>query len=379
MNPIPLYINGRFAAQNLSGVQRFATETTRAMQGVFGDRVQVLLPPDAKLAIAGAKIVGRRTGQAWEQWELPSFAKDGILINLGNTGPILARRQVVVVHDAGVFSTPEAYSWRFRLWYKTLQYLLVKRGARIVTVSAFSRQEIARNLPISDAGIPVIPEGADHMAAFAADFNILRLHDLQPGKFVFAVGNLAAHKNLVTLRDLADRLAARGMVLAISGAFGAAAYRGGTFNQLPSCARYIGRVSDAALKALYCNAACYVLPSSYEGFGLPAVEAMHCGCAVAAADIPALRETCGSAAVFFNPAAPADIAEKVMALIDDPDHLAALRVRALAHVRGMTWANTASALGDIIDATYGPKIAEIDNSLAPASAMIAIGQTAETT
>jgi glycosyltransferase involved in cell wall biosynthesis len=346
---------------------------------MLGDRVQVLQPPDAKLAIAGGKIVGRRSGQAWEQWELPGFAKDGILINLGNTGPVLARRQVVVMHDAGVFSTPEAYSWKFRLWYKALQYLLIKRGAHIVTVSAFSRQEISQNLPISPADIAVIPEGADHMAALTANDDILRPHGLQPGKFVFAVGNLAAHKNLFALRDLADRLAARGLVLAISGAFGAAAYRGGAVNQLPSSARYLGRVSDAALKALYSNAACYVLPSSYEGFGLPAVEAMHCGCAVAAADIPALRETCGSAAVFFNPAAPGDIAEKVMALIDAPDRLAKLRIQALAHVRGMTWANAARALGNIIDALYGDEIAEIDSGLSPAKAVLAIGQTQEST
>ena len=63
MTFIPLYINGRFAAQKLSGVQRFAMEMTGALVRAYGDRVRVLLPPDAKLEIAGAYVVGRAQGK----------------------------------------------------------------------------------------------------------------------------------------------------------------------------------------------------------------------------------------------------------------------------------------------------------------------------
>jgi len=346
---VPLYINGRFAAQKLSGVQRFAIEMTDALVRAYGDRVHVLLPPDATLEIAGGYVVGRRTGQVWEQLELPRYVGKGILINLGNTGPILARRQVVVIHDAGVFSTPEVYSRKFRLWYKALQYLLVKRAARIVTVSEFSRRELVAHLPVRVTDVAVIPEGADHMLRLTADAAVLREYNLRRGQFVLAVGTLAAHKNLSSLGQLADRLAERGMVLAISGAIGAAAFRSSGVAQLPASALYLGRVSDEALKALYGNAACYVLPSHYEGFGLPAMEAMACGCAVVVADIPALRETCGDAAVYFDPSSPQDIAETVLALIGMPDRLSGLRARALEHGRSLTWSKAALALFNIID------------------------------
>jgi len=352
MTPVPLYINGRFAAQKLSGVQRFAIEMTAALAQAYGDRVHILVPPDATLEIDGAHVVGRRTGQVWEQFELPRYVGKGMLINFGNTGPILARRQVVVIHDAGVFSTPEVYSWKFRLWYKILQYLLIKREAHIVTVSEFSRRELVEHLPVSMTDVAVIPEGADHMLRLAADAEVLRAYDLRWGQFVLAVGTLAAHKNLSSLGQLADRLVERGMVLAIAGSVGAAAFRSSSDPQLPSSALYLGRVSDEALKALYGSAACYVMPSYYEGFGLPAVEAMTCGCAVVAADIPALRETCGDAAIYFDPSSPQDIAETVLSLIGMPDRLSDLRARALAHGRTITWSTAAQTLCNVIDSSW---------------------------
>ncbi len=346
----PLYINGRFAAQNLTGVQRFASEITAALQALLGERLTVLVPPDAKLGLPGAVTVGRRTGQVWEQLDLPGAARGGILINLGNTAPLLARRQCVVIHDAGVFSTPAAYSRKFRLWYKFLQRLLVFSGARIITVSKFSQGEIAARLGCRPADVGVVREGADHMARILSDPSVLAEHGLVPSGYVLAVGTLAAHKNLAALGVLADRLAAAGKVLVITGALGSAAFAAGPPAGLPAAARYVGRVSDAALKALYEHAACYVVPSLYEGFCLPAVEAAACGCAVAAADIPALRETCGDAAVYFNPHQPAQIAQTVLGLLADPQRLATMRSAARAHVAPMTWARAAQRLADLVDA-----------------------------
>ena len=65
--------------------------------------------------------------------------------------------------------------------------------------------------------------------------------------------------------------------------------------------RFLGRVSDEELVRLYNQASCFIFPSIYEGFGLPTIEAMKCGCPVLSSDIPVLREVCGDAAIFFNP------------------------------------------------------------------------------
>lgn len=258
------------------------------------------------------------------------------------------RRQLLVIHDAGVFSTPEAYSRRFRLWYKMLQTVHVKLGTPIVTVSEFSRREIIQHLHADPAQVAVMPEGADHVGRIVADEAVLSTHGLKPGRFVLAVGTLALHKNLVALGALARRLSEKDVSLVIAGGLGGLAFQGGGEGILPQPARYIGRVSDAALKALYQAAGCFVFPSRYEGFGLPVVEAMASACPVVAADIPVLREICADAVIYCDPFSPEDIADRVLRVLDDPKLQADLRVAGLARTRDMTWMCAAAALQSII-------------------------------
>jgi glycosyltransferase involved in cell wall biosynthesis len=343
-----VYINGRFVTQTLSGVQRFATELTRAMQDLQGENMRVLVPPPGSSAYPGAHEVGKMHGQLWEQWDLPRHATDGFLVNLGNTAPLRGRRQLLVIHDAGVFSTPEAYSLKFRLWYKTMQTALVKFGTPIVTVSEFSRGEIMRHLHARLGQVSVMPEGVDHVGRIVAEHDVLARHGLESGRFVLAVGTLAAHKNLPALGCLAKRLAHRDVPLIIVGSLGGTAFQSDGTSGLPQPARYIGRVTDGQLKALYQAAACFVFPSRYEGFGLPVVEAMASACPVVAADIPALRETCGDNVVFCDPFSPEDIADRVCQVLDDENLQANLRIAGLEHTRAMTWDRAAQVLQDII-------------------------------
>jgi glycosyltransferase involved in cell wall biosynthesis len=141
------------------------------------------------------------------------------------------------------------------------------------------------------------------------------------------------------------------MVLAMTGGLNEAVFRTQAGTQLPQPARYLGRVSDGALRALYQHAACLVFPSRYEGFGLPAIEAMACLCPVAASDIPALREVCGDAALYFNPASPPDIMRQVGRLLDEPGLADTLRAAASSRLPKFTWDNAASVLSAVVRAS----------------------------
>ena len=91
----------------------------------------------------------------------------------------------------------------------------------------------------------------------------------------------------------------------------------------------LGRVSDAELRALYESALCLIFPSRYEGFGLPPLEAMACGCPVIAADAAAVPEVCGDAALWFDNDGPRRLPDALARLLDEPGLDETLRARGL--------------------------------------------------
>ena len=341
-----LLINGRFFAQPLSGVQRFATEITNALRKNHPDKIRVLAPPSSNQSAKFTEVVGRHEGHIWEQLDLPWLKPAGHLINLGNTAPLTLSDQTVVIHDAGIFSTPRAYNWKFRIFYKHLQRHLAKKNLNVVTVSNFSRNEISRHLNIEKRNIKVISEGSDHMLNIDKDERILAR--IPPGRFAVVVGNLSEHKNLSVLSHLAASLAARGVHLVITGSLTGRVFNRDTRERLPQPALYLGRVTDESLKALYESAACLVFPSVYEGFGLPAIEAMACKCPVVLSRIPTFMEICGSAAVYADPADPTSFTHQVFRLLDESCFNGAIRHAGYEKAKLLTWSRAAEQLMESI-------------------------------
>ncbi|SKA32911.1 glycosyltransferase family 4 protein [Consotaella salsifontis] len=353
----PVAINGRFLVQPVTGVQRYAGEILRSLDRLAtrGEwpAAEVLVPalPDEMPALDALRLrkVGRLRGHAWEQVELPRAARGRVLLNLGNTGPIAAgRRQVVVVHDAGVFDTPESYSWRFRQWYRAHHWLITRSGARIVTVSQFSRQRLSKWLGIPGDRILVVGEGADHILNVLADDSVLNRNELRPRQYALVVGNRVAHKGLGSLRGIAGMLDARGMTLAIAGTVDPAVFRSGV-DGVEFPAMRLGRVSDGELRALLENAACLLFPSRYEGFGLPPVEALACGCPVIAAGGSAVEEICGAASLVYDPAVPGAVESTLERLLNEVGLADDLRRRGGELAARLTWDVAARDLTKIID------------------------------
>jgi glycosyltransferase involved in cell wall biosynthesis len=118
--------------------------------------------------------------------------------------------------------------------------------------------------------------------------------------------------------------------------------------ELGDTIRFTGFVDDQALKSWVANARLLVLPSLYEGFGLPPLEAMAAGCPVAVSDISVLREVCGDAAAYFNPLDAADIAGRLFQLVAGPRSGDSLRARGLEHARQFRWDTCVARHCDVI-------------------------------
>lgn len=344
-----LVVNGRFLTQGLTGVQRFAAEVTQAIART-GLPIRLVAPngtPD-RLGEIPVEHVGRRGGQSWEQLDLPRASNPAPLLSLGNTAPLrCGGKRIVVIHDAGVFDTPESYSLAFRTWYRFLHRALPRLGAQIVTVSEFSRARLAANLRMEPSRIAVMPEGGEHILRAAADDSVLARHGLAPRGYALAVGTRAAHKNLGALGEAAALLGARGMVLAVAGSVKEGVFSGAA-DATGSAVRMLGRVTDAELRALYENALCLVFPSRYEGFGIPPLEAMWCGCPVLAARAGAVPEVCADAALWFDAEGPATPAAALTRLLDEPGLAEHLRETGRARAALYSWDAAAARLLELI-------------------------------
>lgn len=345
-------INGRFLTRPPTGVDRFALELIQALhrRGELAG-ARLVVPRGATLHSAAptglpVDAAGHWQGHAWEQLNLPRLAGEGWLVNLCNTAPILRRRQLVVIHDAAVMANPENFTPAFRRWYRVMLAALMRRADCVATVSRFSAEELTRYFGRRPQGIEVIPEGGEHILREPADRSVFQRLDLRGRRYVLAVGSASPNKNFAAVLKAMDQLADPHVLLVAVGGGDARVFASTQLTH-PRL-RHAGRVSDAQLRALYEGAACFAFPSFYEGFGLPPLEAMCCGCPTLVSQRASLPEVCGDAALYCDPNDPATLAAQLQRLLGS-SHLAhELRAAGYERARQLSWdaaAQTFSALG----------------------------------
>lgn len=346
---LTIYLNGKFTAQRTTGVQRVAAQLVHALDSQVEGHWVLLCPPGAPLPRL-RRIRPRYLGPVgiplmlWEQCLLPWAARDGVLLNLAGAAPAFGHRQVCMLHDAAVFDHPQAYTRRFAVWYRWLFRRVARHALALLTVSNFSRQRLASHLQIDVSRFALVPNGADHLDAIEADDTVLDRHQLRGQRFLLAVGSDNPTKNHAALLAAFARLPVDlELRLVMVGGRHAAVFADRSHND-PSGVMRLNELGDAQLKSLYEHAQALVFPSLYEGFGLPPLEAMACGCAVAAARAASLPEVCGDAALYFDPLDVDDVAASLRRLCTDDMLRATLQMAGTRHVAAYTWSASAAAL-----------------------------------
>jgi glycosyltransferase involved in cell wall biosynthesis len=259
---------------------------------------------------------------------------------------------VLTVHDLIPTVLPDEASFRARLVFRWATALALRSSEAVIAGSESTRADVLRAYNIDADWVSVIPYAAG--AAFhprsADEVHAARRSYQLPDRYVFYLGSNKPHKNLSRLVEawawIRDSLpGGTDWRLVIAGEWDRRYPQARLLAEglgLGAEVQWLGRVEEKDLPALYSGAGVFIYPSLYEGFGLPVLEAMACGVAVACSGSSALAEVAGDAGLRFDPMSVDAIARALRRLLADDDLRQQLREKGLDRAARFSWRRTAS-------------------------------------
>lgn len=277
---------------------------------------------------------------------LRGLTRDDLFFSPGYNSPLFCTaRLIFTIHDLSHIYCPENSNPLIRLYYATLMKRACQRALRILTVSEFTRMQIVEWSGVSEE--KVLNVGCAVASTYHPSENCYGLQF----PYFLCVSNRKRHKNEFRLVEAFARAdLATGMHLV---------FTGGPTAELADCIEHFhvtprvyfaGVVPETKLPSLYRGAAALVFPSLYEGFGLPILEAMACGTPVVTANVTAMPEIAGGAALLVDPTSVEQITKAMEQLLSDPILRQQLRDKGLARSAEFSWARTTAKVRESVTA-----------------------------
>lgn len=280
--------------------------------------------------------------------------------------PCLRCKTVTTVADIAYEHFPEFFRAHEVAWFKTMIPWSIRKSDHVITVSEYSKRDIARTYGVRENKITVTHEGAGPnffpRDKAVAKEELARRYGIK-GDFVLYLGRLQARKNLLTLVNAFARVhkSGRGVPhkLVLAGIkdsmFGPVLSRIQQL-RLERSVLMPGYIADEDVPLFYSAADLFAYPSFFEGFGLPVVEAMACGTAVITSRNSSLEEVAGDAALLVEPSDEISIADTLTRALEDDELRIRLGQAGLARSKQFSFRNTARGTMAVYEQILGEEV-----------------------
>lgn len=260
-------------------------------------------------------------------------------------------KTVLTVHDLVAFIYPNTHNKKATIIEKLLLRRALRRAAHVCAVSENTRKDILQRFHYEAKQIDVIycgasdefkPIPAEKLKDFISKTNL-------PDKFFLAVGTIEPRKNYLNLirafKEVSDKYPDYSLIIVGKEGWDYEEIHAAIkSNYLNKKIHLLGYLSNTSLVNLYSLAKAFVFPSFYEGFGIPPLEAMQCGCPVIASHTSSLPEVVGNAALLINPESYSQIAEAMFKIIENPELCEQLREKGLKQAKKFSWEDSAKKI-----------------------------------
>jgi glycosyltransferase involved in cell wall biosynthesis len=354
----------RISTEQRTGTENYSYELLKALIALpytyqFSVYTRGELPPELRAPTVAVKPIKNK--RLWTQaglaWSVLKRQPDVLFIP-AHTMPVIHRSElktVVTIHDLGAEYLPQYHTFPGKIYLNWATEYAAAHATQLIAVSEYTKLDLQKRFNVSPDRVTVVYEGVDLRSMTPSTDEqkaMARKKYSLPDDFIAFVGTIQPRKNLIVLIQALSLMKNKHIKLVLAGKKGWLSddiYEAPNKYDITERVKFLGYIDNDDKAALYSTAAITVLPSLFEGFGLPILESMACGTPVLAAKATSLPEVVGGAGLLVDPHDPVAMAQSLDRLVEDLDLRRQLQEKGFARAKEFTWSKAAAATMDVLE------------------------------